>query len=368
MIYIFIFSFILNSREFDNNKIPEPNYSFNSNQKWWSNDFFGNTHKKIAKKAFESISKEEYPDIFFYKNEIVKYASDEDGHPDITHNGGDVFAIWNKILDKYGDGDVIRRKIGVLYHWKNLNFKEAYQNIGIIVHLTQDQAVPLHAANIDHSIFDSFESFYYEYDNNIDLSIIKNFIPQNLKPWEYYQFLQDDTRKNLKKWIDPETGIPYWEESKDAPPLGKDTTYGPKGRYGGGKDHFTKIVCEDNTENSSCSSVPKSPEIRQRQLAVSVYATEAVLKSASRNLPPLISNIKKGPERISFDIYENRCKTVDYLLKKDNQIIEQKTINLNLNQIPYSRNLSIIIEEKGSYIIKIIDCDNNFAIHNLKID
>ena len=68
-----------------------------------------------------------------------------------------------------------------------MNFKEAYENIGIIVHLTQDQASPPHAANILHSYFDQFERFY-EDDLNIDISVIdESYIPDNLNPWEYYQ-------------------------------------------------------------------------------------------------------------------------------------------------------------------------------------
>jgi hypothetical protein len=102
-----------------------------------------------------------------------------------------------------------------------MNFNEAYENIGVIVHLTQDQAVPPHALNILHPYWDQFEKYYFDKEfDEVDPSMIdESYIPDNLNPWEYYQLVWDDTRKNARQWKDPQTGELYWVESKDAPPL-----------------------------------------------------------------------------------------------------------------------------------------------------
>ncbi len=363
----------LELKEFE---IQKPNYEITGG-KWWSSNLFGNVHKKITKKAYELIDKKEYPDIYYFKDDIIDGSYDEEGHPDIKHNGGDVYSIWfsSKVIyennyDRLNiekDGLSVRRTIGVLLHYANMDFKTAYENLGVICHLTQDQATPVHAANIKHSFSDQFEMFYSE-DFKIDLSGFNEQIPE-LNPWEYYQWTQDDTRKRVNNWIDPENKKPYWQQNKDAPPLGKDSTFGPYGSYGGGKDHFAKNVCEENYDGQeNCKLVPKSPEIRKRQISVAVYATAMTLKSASKKLPPLISETNIQGTKLNFKVLENRCSDLKYKIYKNNEIIAESAINLNLQSFPFSREISVDLKTKGGFKIELIDCDENATIKYLFIE
>jgi hypothetical protein len=361
IITIIFTSHLLVSQENSNKIYPQ---DLNTSNKWWS-IFFASVHKKITKKAFEMLEKDknEFPDIFYFKNDIIDGSSDEDGHPTPEHCGGDVYSIWFSSKIIYDSNNNIKRRISVLRNYQKMNFNEAYENIGAIVHLTQDQAVPPHALNILHPYWDQFERYYFneKFDEVDPFVIDESYIPDNLNPWEYYQWVQDDTRKNARQWKDPETGEPYWVEAKDAPPLGKDATYGPHGSYGGGKDHFGKYECTQNIYGKNeCRFVPKSPQIRQRQLAISAVATMKLLKSASKSLPPLIRDIRIKDGILSFKIYENRCQFVEYRISHYNgKEFENKKIDLDTNSFPYSKTISFKLPLKGRYLIEITDCDGN---------
>ncbi|NLH39935.1 MAG: hypothetical protein GX445_07740 [Elusimicrobia bacterium] len=329
--------------------------------RWWSSVFF-NTHKKIAQKSFSLISKNDYPDLFYYKDKLIDGASDEDGHPTKKDNGGYPYDIWFSTKE-LNNG----KEIGVLYKYFNKKFEDAYENIGIICHLTQDQAVPTHAANIEHSFFDQFERYYGE-NENIDISNFSFIFPSYFKPWDYYQYVQDDTRRHLNEWLDPETKIPYWQSAKDAPPLGKDSTMGPHGQYGGGKDHFTTTQCENNySGNYECKSVPKSPEIGQRQIAMAIFATASLLESASRNLPPIIDDFQIINTSIRFKILENRCNVVSYSLSNSEHVERSANVVMDAKSVPFEKDLSIDLKLKGRYKLSVIDCDNNVSIKEFNI-
>ncbi|MCX7641166.1 MAG: hypothetical protein N2Z20_00845 [Elusimicrobiales bacterium] len=330
-------------------ELSNPTYSFDSSYKWWSVSFFGNVHKKICKKAYELINSQDYPDLLYYKSKILDGCGDEEGHRNSDNNGGDVKDIWYSVKNLNTNNN--SRILGVMFHYKNLNWHEAYENIGVIIHLTQDQASPVHAANIKHSYFDQFERFY-EADNNINITPIDIAIPPDLNPWDYYLFVQKSTRKKLKEWVDPETKIPYWQESKDALPLESDNTTGPYGQYGGGSDHFSKNVCENNYDgHNECKDVPKSPNIRNRQITLSILTTEKLLKNASKKLPPVLKLIKNDRDFIEFSVYDNRCKYLEYLIDGSKHGKWDLT-----TEFPYSKNVSM--KKDFSFII-IKDCDGN---------
>lgn len=328
-------------------EIPIPLPSILTSSKWWSSSLFGNVHGRICKKVFEFIDPKEYPDLIYYRSEIIDGCGDENGHDSLIDNGGDVKLLWfgkKEVEDPSNEED--RFIMGVLVNYNLLNWRSAYKTIGAIVHLTQDQASPPHAANIRHSPFDQFERFY-ESDNNITLVAIDVDIPDNLKPWEYYLFVQKNTRIKLKEWIDPENGLPYWEEAPGALRLDEDNTRGPYGRYGGGKDHFMKVVCDNN----ECSYQPKSPEIRDRQITLAVLATEKLLKSASKSLPPVIRELKITHNLVKFTLYDNRCTKLSYFT--DNG--RSGTIELD-KDFPFSKTIRI---ENDFSTITFIDCDGN---------
>jgi len=359
IITIIFTSHLLVSQENSNKIYPQ---DLNTSNKWWS-IFFASVHKKITKKAFEMLEKykNEFPDIFYFKNDIIDGSSDENGHPTPEHCGGDVYSIWFSSKIIYDSNNNIKRSISVLRNYQKMNFNEAYENIGVIVHLTQDQAVPPHALNILHPYWDQFERYYFDKEfDEVDPSVIdESYIPDNLNPWEYYQWVCDDTRKNARQWKDPQTGELYWVESKDAPPLGKDATYGPHGSYGGEKDHFGKYECTQNIYGENeCRFFPKSPKIRRRQLAISAVATMKLLKSASKSLPPLIRDIRIKDDILSFNIYENRCQFVEYRISHYNgKEFENKKIDLETNSFPYSKTINLKLPLKGRYLIEITDCD-----------
>lgn len=331
--------------------IPKPIPSTQTSSKWWSSSLFGNVHKKICKKAYEFIDSKEYPDLIYYKSRIVDGCADEEGHRNPDSNGGDVKDLWFGTKDIHQDTNGSERVIGVIFHYEVLNWNDAYENIGTIVHLTQDQASPAHAANIKHSYFDQFERFY-ESDNEIKITRIDVDVPNSLKPWEYYFFVQKNTRNKLKEWFDPDNGVPYWEESPNALPLDKDNTLGAYGRYGGGSDHFSKSVCSDSYDGHyECTNQPKSPKIRERQITLSILATEKLLKSASKNLPPVIKDFKISKGFVEFTVYDNRCRKISYFTDDGKRGI----IELD-NEFPFSKSIKL---KKNFSKITIVDCDEN---------
>jgi hypothetical protein len=130
-----------------------------------------------------------------------------------------------------------------------------------------------------------------------------------MRPYEYYQALQDDTRKQLAGWVDPATGLPYWPPAPDAPSLGRDATKGPWSHYTNRKDTYNKDV---------------SPEILDRQLRMSAVYTREVLKSAARLLPPVIGHFEalrseagpKSPVDVNFKMYDNRRGQIRFTVER----------------------------------------------------
>ncbi|MCX5784135.1 MAG: hypothetical protein NTX59_00445 [Elusimicrobia bacterium] len=287
-----------------------------SGTKWYSVTFFGSTHKYIAKAALKFMDRGAFPDMAAAKDLLVEGSEDESGHTNSTMNGGPVREIWF--------GNTPFSKGGVLWNYEHFKFPEAYSRLGTICHLTQDQGVPTHAANIQHGISDSFEGFY---GSDVKISVKRD--NGELEPWEYYQALQDETRSKLPGWTDPKTGLQYWVTAPDAPPLGQDVTYGPWGHYGGRRGWDMYAVPPPNNNNNSHGNnnqpwTTAHPEIRLEQLAVSGVATVSVLESASKRLPPLVQSLSVstisvqsgGREsrgyQINFNIYENRSPNVTY--------------------------------------------------------
>lgn len=251
-----------------------PSYDDISDDKWPS--LFGGVHKKIMKSALANLNSKEFT---IRRDSLISGSSSESGHPSMSANGGKPGEIWlGTKWDTHG---------GVLRNWVQFNSSDAYKNIGRICHLTEDMAVPTHAANIPHGLFvhnDSFEGY------NTDPSItVPDGADGNLEPYAYYQLLQDETRKMLPTWVNPATGAQYWVEAPNSVPMGQDNTMGPKGHYGGpgGADEYA------NNEDISAS-----PGIHYRQLSQAALATVNVIKAASRKLPPLVYELSIKSEQL----------------------------------------------------------------------
>ncbi|MEI7529869.1 MAG: hypothetical protein WCK76_13115 [Elusimicrobiota bacterium] len=307
--------------------IPVPSEELiTSGPKWWSVTFFGSAHRHAAKSALKAMNKALFPDIAAAKDILIDQSNDEGGHRSGELNGGPVKEIW------FGNTPFSRG--GVLGNYTQFKFNEAYSRLGTICHLTQDQAVPVHAANIKHGISDSFEGYY---GNDVNITTRRSDVDR--EPWEYYQVLQDETRSKLPGWTDPKTGLPYWVAAPDAPRFGEDITNGPWGHYGGRKNRDVWAVPPPQNNNDSGNNnniwITEHAEIRQDQLNISGEVTISVLESASKRLPPLVQNLSvstttlrfsdgvKAGYSVKFNVYENRAPGILYTMYvyRDGQLL-----------------------------------------------
>ncbi len=287
------------------NQIAVPMPPAPQSTRWWSVDFFGSAHKAIMRAALGFVDGREFSDIARARDLLLPGANDETGHILKTDNGGPVKEIWL--------GNTPFSKGGVLWNYEHLKFIEAYSRLGTLCHLTQDQAVPAHAANISHYTNEGFEGYAGD-GNKVRISAARD--GGEMEPYAYYQDLQDDTRRHLAGWKNPATGVPYWEPAPDAPRLGQDATYGPPGHYGGGRDTYVFMEQNNGDGGSGNQQVTASPEIRARQLAMAGAATVAVLEAASRRLPPLVQNLAVTVQgravSVGFTALDNRSRSVKY--------------------------------------------------------
>ena len=274
--------------------------------KWWSLKLVGSAHAAIMKASLMFINKAELPDIARAQSILATATNDESGHqPDQrVNNGGKTDELWFG-KTPFSNG-------GVLSNYEHFKFPEAYARLGTICHLTQDMAVPTHAANIRHSTSDPFESDNGD-DKNVQIKVSRD--RSEMEPYAYYQELQDETRSHLATWVNPKTKEPYWIPAKDAPPMGQDATFGSWGKYGA---DYVELEQNYNSGDNSNNSrrVTLSPEIRIRQLAMAGEYTVAVLKSASSKLPPLVSSLSVTPDggsrTLKMTVLDNRSRSVSY--------------------------------------------------------
>jgi hypothetical protein len=294
-------------------------FSLISNASAW-HSVLGSTHEKISKKAYKTLNTGVYPDLKKASEEIQDGSSSERGHEGNGQGGGKMKDWW--------DGADGRKTLlgGVLPNYTKFLFSEAYYNIGRMVHLTQDQAVPAHAARVPHGWggkhIDDME-YFAQYRADFDAVPLVDNAKQ---PYEYYQELQNNTRNLLPTWINPETRQPYWNLAAAAPEYGKDVTLGATGSYGAKHDGYAKSVTVEGDSNNYGSAtnntevVSSNPEIARDRLAIAAGYTQAMIESASKNLPPLVStltisgNVLSPGQKmgISFTALENRGNKAGY--------------------------------------------------------
>ncbi len=343
--------------------------------RWWSVNFFGSGHKGVMAAALAFIAKDELPDMNRAKDILLLGANDESGHFDPKDNGGKTDELW------YGKTPFSRG--GVLWNYQHFKFQEAYARLAAICHLTQDQAVPTHAANLYHYTNDGFEGFAA---NGNSVKITASRDDGEMEPYEYYQDLQDDTRRHLVSWVNPRTGNPYWVPAKDAPPLGQDATFGPRGGYGPDGDAYTHTDPVNADGGNNNTQITDSPEIRTRQLAMAGAATVGVLKSASKRLPPLVSGLivtSVGRSAVvKFTVLDNRSRYVVYSvdLYRDGKLFSTPvTEQLGLTgpassdlmlkgEVSLQLNSSTI--DPGNYIlqVRVTDSDHNTIPEEVNTD
>ena len=252
-------------------------------------------HTNIMQAALDRVNKSEYPDLAAFKIKLLEGANDESWHTVDSPNGGKPQDIWLGVrTDTAG---------GVLGNYAAFDLEHAYRRIGSICHLTEDQASPPHAANVYHGLLDRFETAAGDYSAPL------YDVPADAgakEPYAYYQETQDDTRRKLSSWVNPETGRPYWVEDPDSGiKLGQDSTFGVYGSYGGGEDSFP-ITHSDK----------RILAIIDGQFQSAARATLNILVAASKRLPPLVSDLAAantgGGIEISFNAGDNRSNTLTY--------------------------------------------------------
>jgi len=296
------------------------------------NSLFYHTHKAITTDAINSLLGTDYPDICTKYREIIIDGSGgkgEDAHsgPDGRYNGefngGHVREIWAGVPDI---GNLLPEECinGVLINYKNGLIENAYLNIGRICHLTNDQAVPAHAANIYHAFkklhpFRSQDKFERWTDDNYITGLIANVgaISDDDFPYKYYQNLQKATRGKIESNA---TYLKYWELSSETFKVDatdyeiNQTQYW--GKYGIDKEYRKYFY---DTETLYEGYYTDNPEIVSYQLRDAVDNTARALATASKRLPSVIKpiigkndiNPKDGTE-LKFKVYENRKNEIRY--------------------------------------------------------
>ncbi len=278
------------------------------------------THSKIAKEALKRMDFGVYPDMKTSARLIRLGSSSEAGHEKIHNGGGKLQDWWTG-----ADGRETLRG-GVMPNYTKLKIEDAYMNIGRMCHLTQDQAVPAHASRVQHSIVFNLPSDGMEKyaGYHPDFGPIPQ-VNSDKMPWEYYLDLQRETRSHLQEWKDPRTQTPYWIQSEEGSRM-EDVTLGPIGHYGGGADAYRKnVFAEDKSAVALCA----------RQLGMAAGYTKALVESASRLLPPLVSELAVYPNvvtpgravKIVFNAFENRTSHVKYAVLLKDQAGRELTVS-----------------------------------------
>ena len=252
-------------------------------------------HTNIMHSALDRVNKSEYPDLAAFKIKLLEGANDESWHTVDSPNGGKPQDIWLGVKTDTGGG--------VLGNYAAFDLEHAYRRIGSICHLTQDQASPPHAANVYHGLFDRFETAAGDYSAPL------YDVPADAgakEPYVYYQETQDNTRRQLSSWVNPENGRPYWVEDPDSGvKLGQDSTFGVFGGYGAGEDSFP-ITHSDR----------RIQAIVDGQFQAAARAAFNVIIAASKRLPPLVSDLAAvntaGGIEISFNAGDNRSSRLTY--------------------------------------------------------
>lgn len=252
-------------------------------------------HTNIMSAALDRVDKAQYPDLADFEVKLLEGANDESWHTVDSLNGGKPEDIWRGVRTDTGGG--------VLGNYAAFDLEHGYRRIGSICHLTADQAVPTHAANIKHGLFDLFETATGDYSGTLN---IVSSDAGSKEPYTYYQATQDDTRRQLSSWVNPKNNRPYWVEDPDSGiKPGEDSTFGVFGSYGAGEDSFA--VTHSNARIQA---------IVDGQFQSAALATYNVIISASKRLPPLVSDLAAanngGSIAITFNAGDNRSDKVTY--------------------------------------------------------
>ena len=163
------------------------------------------------------------PDLINWADKLYAWA---------TYDGGPFDRWLEKILDRY----------------KNKKFSETYQEIGYLVHLTEDQAVPTHAANISHGYFDHFEYSATAYTPTAaNLGITQLNVSAFGALVDAYQQTLSNARNKLPFYTDPKLNVPYWVKGSNDY-VGQQMI--PDGHYGASREVYDSVLKTYKTGSS----------------------------------------------------------------------------------------------------------------------
>jgi len=344
---------------------------------WWSISLYNTeedpdnrtTHLQIGQEALNTISELEYPDLKQMRSGIAGGIEDWMSGPtddERAHgkkyqadagefNGGPIDRWWRN--SKYPDD-------GVLPQYKVFIFDRsdysAYYYLAMMAHLVGDQAVPAHAANINHvQPWQPWEEWPGALDpdygdnleNGADWTVPAHYTGQLLRieeteddydPTFYYfdpvdhQGSLDLTQRNLKEWkyqIPSQPEKQYWNPPSNPLRLyqGQAFNIGTEwGHYGTNADGVEQDTYQYDRDMDT-------QKILRDQFTQAIQYTAGVLCAASRKLPPLVRDFalggpvstipvlidKQHGTDITFKIMENRTQTVK---------IRLITININTSK------------------------------------
>jgi fibronectin type 3 domain-containing protein len=312
---------------------------------WWSEPGV-DTHERLSTDIIlnmPSITQQEYtcPDLYMDRfGNIIIDATEGAGDDAAAHGGnatintGDAQAFWALAMSQYKSNNFAGRD-------------GAYFNLGQILHLVEDMAVPAHALDIPHAFnlsvvnpsfkFDDLETnagnIYYT-SSIVPLIPISNFLRNT--PWCFYGVQMLETKRKI-------------DQNEGAPPGRLWSDYWRWNNYGPNGDIFP------NPFNPLDVQLPEETDFIMGQLKQARDYGATFLIAASKKLPPLISNFKInnistnpdiipcGSNTISFKVLENRTPNVKIFMAIDKQFqqpIENTSFGAGIGYIQHldSRN------------------------------
>ena len=270
-------------------------------------DSFGTlTHRQMTTDAIPSLSSSDYPDIAMYSANLINYSADETySHGgNYLANGGNPLTLWrDKVLPQYKKGD----------------YADAYDYIGSILHLVQDQGVPAHAFDIQH---------------------VSYWAWGGLRSGDDLEKYADDAGRYSHETILPKSGddqIAFYADmisrtmdvvntNAVSPPTGENwSDYWQAGNYGNRRFPYDRdvnwyVIQHDN--------------FARNRITESINYVAGNMAAASKKLPPLVKDLKissgcgsvpvinkQTGVQVSFKILENRMKTVKIFMTLDGEAI-----------------------------------------------
>lgn len=337
----------------------------------WISDppFTSSTHKPMADRAIDIVSptnQDEYKDIYHFRSRLRLRADHEGSHlndDDISNlaavlaggaaNGGPVELFWDQAQNLY----------------KHHEFVMAYQKIGWIAHLLQDEAAPAHGANINHGrwkhkftwptahwaqggIGDNCEWYatHRSFENVPLLDLGAAAGPhqeQDAEPDDYCDLMIAKTRDAILNAFPPPDGTfggpwtNYWEISTDdASLLCSSQNAAAFGEYGlnrfPGREFQGSIVRNQHQVDKDYPEgyfAAHSRPFLQHRTKDAIEWTAGMFMTASEALPPFIfppeypsalppilthvCHATEADITVRFAVFENRKKNVTISVKWD---------------------------------------------------